>query len=33
VAVLAVSGAQKILRREVKAADHAEMLAELKTQL
>lgn len=33
VAQLAVQGAQKILRREVKAADHAAMLAELKTQL
>ena len=33
VATLAVAGAQKILRREVKVADHAQMLAELKTQL
>ena len=33
VAQLAVQGAQKILRREVKAADNAAMLAELKTQL
>ncbi len=33
VAQLAVQGAQKILCREVKAADHAAMLAELKTQL
>ena len=33
VALLAVQGAQKILRREVKAADHAAMLTELKTQL
>jgi F-type H+-transporting ATPase subunit b len=33
VAKLAVQGAQKILRREVKAADHAAMLSDLKTQL
>jgi F-type H+-transporting ATPase subunit b len=33
VATLAVAGAQKILQREVKVADHAQMLSELKTQL
>ena len=33
VATLAVAGAQKSLQREVKVADHAQMLSELKTQL
>jgi F-type H+-transporting ATPase subunit b len=33
VAVLAVSGAEKILRREVDAKAHAEMLNQLKAQL
>lgn len=33
VAVLAVAGAEKILRREVDAKAHAEMLAQLKAQL
>jgi F-type H+-transporting ATPase subunit b len=33
VAELAVSGAEKILRREVNAAAHAEMLASLKQEL
>ncbi|HUQ28813.1 MAG TPA: F0F1 ATP synthase subunit B [Usitatibacter sp.] len=33
VAVLAVSGAEKILRREVDAKAHAEMLGQLKAQL
>ncbi|MBC8023651.1 MAG: F0F1 ATP synthase subunit B [Burkholderiales bacterium] len=33
VATLAVSGAEKILRREVSAKDHAEMLNQLKAQL
>ena len=33
VAQLAVAGAEKILKREINAAAHAEMLAELKAQL
>jgi F-type H+-transporting ATPase subunit b len=33
VATLAVSGAEKILRREVDAKDHADMLNQLKAQL
>ncbi|MEO8101657.1 MAG: F0F1 ATP synthase subunit B [Betaproteobacteria bacterium] len=33
VAVLAVAGAEKILKREVDAKAHAEMLAQLKAQL
>jgi F-type H+-transporting ATPase subunit b len=33
VAVLAVTGAEKILRREVDAKAHADMLNQLKTQL
>lgn len=33
VAVLAVAGAEKILKREINAGVHAEMLAELKGQL
>ncbi|MGZ5065002.1 MAG: F0F1 ATP synthase subunit B family protein, partial [Usitatibacter sp.] len=33
VATLAVSGAEKILRREVDARDHAAMLDQLKAQL
>ena len=33
VALLAVAGAEKILKREINAAAHAEMLTELKAQL
>ncbi len=33
VAMLAVAGAEKILKREINAAAHADMLAELKAQL
>ncbi len=33
VSLLAVAGAEKILKREINAAAHAEMLAELKAQL
>jgi len=33
VAVLAVAGAEQILKREVNAAAHADLLAQLKTQL
>ena len=33
VALLAVAGAEKILKREINAAAHADMLAELKAQL
>jgi F-type H+-transporting ATPase subunit b len=33
VAQLAVAGAEKILKREINAAAHADMLAELKAQL
>jgi F-type H+-transporting ATPase subunit b len=33
VAVLAVAGAEKILRREIDAKAHADMLTQLKAQL
>jgi F-type H+-transporting ATPase subunit b len=33
VAILAVAGAEKILQREIKAADHAELLAKIKQDL
>lgn len=33
VAILAVTGAEKILRREIKAQDHADLLAEIKRDL